>query len=600
MDHLESNLALLKEKNPELVEKIKNTKSTLVFCKTEQGEDNICEKGPKGTIFLHSQSGAIKENQEWWQGLKLEPDIRVLYVYGIGMGYLYLFAKPWLEENKENYLVFLESDLKVFKCFLATELASEILQNNHVKIVFLPIDKPDKEAVDFFIDLSYYFSGLKEAFTVLPLYRVLYPLLVAFLEHVIPNQATTTFFHVMSHLIQSEVTFKNLCENFMNLEGAKDATCLYGAFKNIPAIICGAGSSIHKNLPLLREQYNKALFFAGGASISLLAGNGLIPHFSAAIDPKAPPKRFFLQTAFETPLLFHPRGSSTNVSLFHGEHLCLPSVLSIPFENWLREQLGMSLTFSFEEYSTVSDALFKLAILFGCNPIILVGLDLSFTESRYYAKGVERDVSKMEEEKTILVKDIFGQDVYTKMDWIKSAELISLWAKENPSFTFINATEGGIGFDGIPNRSLSETSSQLLVHSHDLQNIIHINLEQAFHYSFSKSDVLKHLKAFQISLEKCLVIIKLMGDACRALAIADNEQALQQLETLEKKLESEVAYERLLNFLWELFYKITERKAEEKTQSLDERGKDLYFMVQKINFCKKCGLSHLNILKKLS
>jgi hypothetical protein len=260
----------------------------------------------------------------------------------------------------------------------------------------------------------------------------------------------------------------------------------------------------------------------------------------------------------------------------------------------------MSLEHAFMEFSTVSDALVKLAILFGCDPIILVGLDLSFTESRYYAKGVEKDTTKLEDEKLILKKDIFGNDVYTKSDWIKSAEMISLLAKTNPSITFINATEGGLGFEGVPNVSLSETSQLHLTRTQDLSGLIHSNLEKATTYSFSKQDVLQHLKTFQASLEKCLVIIKLMRDACQVLTKEDNEQAFDQLESLETKLESELANELLLNFLWEIFYKIIERKVDENTKLLDERKKDLFLIMQKLDFYKQCGLGQLNILKKLS
>src|SRR5262249_12634113 len=124
----------------------------------------------------------------------------------------------------------------------------------------------------------------------------------------------------------------------------------------------------------------------------------------------------------------------------------------------------------------------QVAYEMGCDPIIFVGMDLAFTGMKEYAPGIVEDATvcqtkildvKEEDDKALLREDIDGTPVYTLWKWVAEAEWLGDFAKEHPSITMINCTEGGLGFPGIPNETLKSTAKKYLLRNYELKNRIH-------------------------------------------------------------------------------------------------------------------------------
>jgi hypothetical protein len=97
----------------------------------------------------------------------------------------------------------------------------------------------------------------------------------------------------------------------------------------------------------------------------------------------------------------------------------------------------------------------------GCNPILLSGVDLAYTENRRYAPGVAEEELDLEEtsgsaDRLVKRKDRKGQPIYTAVRWLMESAAFSHFAKKHPKTKFWNTTEGGIGFKKIPFCSLEE------------------------------------------------------------------------------------------------------------------------------------------------
>ena len=110
----------------------------LEICKDEDGELNLRTKTDPPAYF-HSNVSPEREARQWFLNLNLY-DISVLYVFGIGLGYYYDVVKPWLKENPQRYVVFLEDNLEVIHRFLETERASDFLENPQAKLYYFNID----------------------------------------------------------------------------------------------------------------------------------------------------------------------------------------------------------------------------------------------------------------------------------------------------------------------------------------------------------------------------------------------------------------------------------------------------------------------------
>ena len=426
--------------------------------------------------------------------------LEIVYIYGLGLGAMYPLLKEWLSSSKERDLVFLEENLSAIAPFLQSEHATEILSHPQVHIRY----NMDRRRLTPF---------LKECAEAFPLENIgVFPL---------PSYKSSRFYRLrlklhrlttIQHALYLEnhyynLFFKNLHPNFYRMETAFDGNGLQGAFQGTPAVICGAGPSLANDLETLRTLQGRALIIAGGSAITALSKQGIHPHFGIALDPNEEEvKRFKEGAAFETPLLYasrlHPRVFDT----MNGPHGYLQTQTGGAAERWLEEKLevkGPPLQegFTLEALSVTTTAI-EWAATAGCNPIILVGVDLAFTGGQPYAPGITPSSKKKIDdvrtaERLLKRKDIFGNPVETLVKWVMESSAISTFAKRNPQLTFINATSGGLGFEKIPHRPLKDLS---LPPPQDLQGKIHHLIQR--HPLKLQGKVGPHLDSLRKSLQE--------------------------------------------------------------------------------------------------
>jgi hypothetical protein len=194
---------------------------------------------------------------------------------------------------------------------------------------------------------------------------------------------------------------------------------LFGKLEGVPAIVCGAGPSLAKNGRLLQDIQDRAFVIAGGAAVESLRRLGVTPHFAAHVDPD-PAHPFLKQMSYDIPLFYQLRTSHEVVVKGTGPKLLMEGSGNFPLETWAQAMLGMSEE-PFDSGWTVGCYAMTLAFHLGCNPIILIGMDLQ--EEKY--------------------------------DWKLAAEWIDQFGARETSRRWINSTEGGIGFNSFENLPLA-------------------------------------------------------------------------------------------------------------------------------------------------
>jgi len=272
---------------------------------------------------------------------------------------------------------------------------------------------------------------------------------------------------------------------------------LKGAFKDIPALIVGAGPSLKKNGHLLKEFKNKGLIFAGGSALNAI---DIEPHFAASLDKEAPYRQFKMNPFAETPFCYQARMAPVNFSLLHGERLLFPDSFWKGI-NWIYGEEP------FESGWTVGNFLTAIAIHMGCSPIVFVGMDFCYEGGQKYG-GVDTQGG----ESLISVGEYL-----TKKDWLLAAE----WMRGKG----INATEGGmLSGPKIPLATLLEkwtTELDLKIRVHDaIQNL-------------ELHTCCKRWGEWEMSLKRCQ----------------------------KKIDEDEIVYQMLLLPLWEIWKPLIEREA---------------------------------------
>jgi len=101
----------------------------------------------------------------------------------------------------------------------------------------------------------------------------------------------------------------------------------------------------------------------------------------------------------------------------------------------------------------------------GCNPIIVIGQNLSFPNLESYADGAvlktgtDRHIQQCVENSNkyyVLEKDIDGNDVYTTHSMLSIRFYFEEYIKNHPDRLYLNGSEEGLPIKGMKNMPLKE------------------------------------------------------------------------------------------------------------------------------------------------
>lgn len=446
------------------------------------------------------------------------PQAEVICVYGLPDPELYRDLKEWLNENQDSYVIFLEEDEhsllhfpieheRIRVCYSENEAALKKLAWEFVFLKFEYLDTPG--------------NSLKNPEKMKKLF------------------AKLSFFQEGIHLVASDFKEKgidrlhNYLHNAELMERAFLGQALFGKFRGVPALICGAGPSLEKEIPFLKQWQDRALIFAGGTTLSSLSALGVKPHFAGQIDPHVPSKRHFLFDTKEIPVFFqnrtHPRLLKESEKL-----LWIPGS-----ENDLLEEEA------FDGGWNVSTFLTSIAYHLGCNPIILVGVDLAQTKEKTYAGNLERP----EEGELIALEE---EGLYTRRDWLFAADWLMQFAKKHPEIEWINTSFEGLSIAGFERKSLQNLPLQPIS---DLPSVIEKAMTSLPKKSIDLAEIKKLKESFGRVGDLCSRILEIMEQLFPHSPEKNGEYAL-----LQREIENEIAFEKFILPVWEIWKPVFARQ----------------------------------------
>jgi len=151
-------------------------------------------------------------------------------------------------------------------------------------------------------------------------------------------------------------------------------------FVGVPMIIVAPGPSLARNVEQLRGLGGRAIITAFSHSVKAVLAAGVVPDLVLTVDPQDVRYHFsgcdLSQTRLVTAATAHP-------SLFElpaRGHLTLSANCAI--DDWIFE--GVEEDAVVPGGGSVATTALSLALRWGCNPIVFVGLDLSFPGGAYY------------------------------------------------------------------------------------------------------------------------------------------------------------------------------------------------------------------------
>lgn len=195
--------------------------------------------------------------------------------------------------------------------------------------------------------------------------------------------------NVVTTLVQSDVTARNCIQNLGLYASAPGVADLAGRWKGRPAVVVSAGPSLRRNIDLLTEPgvRDRVVIIAVQTTLKTLLARGIKPHFVVALDYHEISRRFYegLSAADVegVTLVVDPKCNPTIPASFPGAVRCIGDDIAdrVAGETLWRDMGRI------RPGSTVAHLAYYLARHLGCDPVIMIGQDLGFTDHHYYAPG---------------------------------------------------------------------------------------------------------------------------------------------------------------------------------------------------------------------
>lgn len=152
------------------------------------------------------------------------------------------------------------------------------------------------------------------------------------------------------------------------------------AFAGMPMVIVAPGPSLKRNAAQLAALKGRAIITAFSHSLKPVLAAGVIPDLVITVDPQDVRYHFADCDVSKTCVV---NAATVHPSLFElpaAQFLTLSSNSAI--DDWIFDGLGADATAP--GGGSVATSAFSLALKWRCDPIVFVGLDLSFTGGEYY------------------------------------------------------------------------------------------------------------------------------------------------------------------------------------------------------------------------
>ena len=527
-------LNLLKNKNDNF-----DISLELIETKSKKYSAKVFKNGK--SIFLHSAYDPEKEANALINEIKneTEKDLDLVFIFGIGAGYL-INAFKKLNIN----IAVIEPSIKFFNLLIDNFKLYKILEDN---ITFF-IGGDDIEDIEKFISLT---NTKKVKFFITRSYATLFNEEALFYQSKVLSIVDKKIININTISRFDKLWAYNIASNVAKISTHYGVNKFFDKYKNIPAIIVSAGPSLEKNIRKLKEIKNKTLIIAVDTAMKPLFSHNISPHFIITIDPQKKNSKYFRNVNFkESVLIAESSVDKEAIDSFNGAIYFINSIF--PLAKYFMEELGDRGDIT--TGGSVSTAAYDFAIRIGANPIIMVGLDLSFPNYQTHIKGSYHEenffteIYKLDSYDSRIYKVLIAgnlreeKNIYNEKVWTDSRfDMYKNWYEEqcekNNKIKFYNATEGGIIINGMENIRLEELIKKF--------NDIEINIDKDDKNIERKSEILIKIKNG---------LIKIDGEISKIKPYVLN--ALELCEKINSELKRHRKVDKLLENLNEFDIKI--------------------------------------------
>lgn len=412
MQILERNLSFIKKQNATLFDKV-NTLSAInksyEIGSNLAGQYNLFIDGKP----VHSITDVDFESQELIDRLPEKTIDTLHFTYGVGLGYL---PDKLIEKTLGPVIVY-EPDIETLYFVLSAVDFSENFKKERLYFI------SDFDEMMLVLQRLFKYKSMA-TLSVLDYYNLYHKDNVNDFSNLLKTRVDMLNHNISFVTKNNFQFFKQTLQNIHKKYNHYLITDYKDAFKNIPAIIASAGPSLAKNIDILKKYQDNALIFCGGTSLNTLVQNEIIPDFLNVIERNNTLVHYDLPCTEKINFIAEP---FTESSYFKKDfkRIFYTAALETEDSRWFLETAGEPLV-PYETKGTVAYHAIYTAYYLGCNPIILLGQDLAYSDGNCYAKGSAFDgLSCVYDNQTSRFKVVFNDYEKYKNAYFRSAPYVS-------------------------------------------------------------------------------------------------------------------------------------------------------------------------------
>ncbi|OEF97712.1 motility associated factor glycosyltransferase family protein [Desulfuribacillus alkaliarsenatis] len=518
-----------------LAENNKNGFQEVTAVTTKDGNFTIKIIDDNKTLYTNSKYGPINEAQRFVEQLKDYDNKTLFIIYGLSLGYHIACLQKALK-NKNNVIIIIEPSISVFRVALESIDMRNIINDKHVILSVGDDIREFRKILSVCINVSTLNNFQFHCYSQYD--RIFREYYLEITEEI--KKAIAELRVQVSTIKHFAFDFnRNFLNNFPYLINNYKIQALKDKFNKIPAIIVSAGPSLDKNIEYLKGLKDKALIITGGRTLNVLMSKGIVPDLVVSIDPGKGAWWIVKDRAeHDIPLITTVISNDRVIKEHKGKKIFINTIEYIELIEHLTGQVIERLP----QGGSVANMCLSVSHYMGCDPIIFVGQDLSFTDGLIHANS-SKNTHKDNEVKQVDLKvpGIYGGEVDTSWQLYTFLKWFEDFIQAHSERKYINATQGGAKIVGSDVRDLEEVVGYYCRNTHDVtekfnevfSRKIDMNISEVYDkFSKMSKDSLK----FRDNAKEALKINQELLNHYNKQSKASINKSIKRLSKLEKEM----------------------------------------------------------------
>ncbi len=420
--YFENNLQKIQKRNPILAEQLNHAPLTneVIAVKAKNGSPLVAVKHPNGQkIALNDLNDPMQESENWVSSLGKEC-LQCAHVMLIGFGSGYYPLSLHRLSDQETLIWVVEPNLLLLKAALHLMDFTSLLCSSRIRLIGgLCEDEVVKRL----------FHGSDASRTRAQGIRLAYPKISAMLHRAYIQRLAKTLSEAIeldklrfkTEEIQGKQILENITNNFPYILQGAPCLNLQGKGAGLPAFVISPGPSLEEALPIIKLKEQQALLISVDTAYRILYKNGIHSDLVVSLDFTELNARHFDGLDDDTAyLVAYPGVHPEIVKMYEGRTFFFDHSATVDYDSGalpiLEKLHSLGTLGKLISYGSTAHSAYHLARFMGCMPIILIGNDLSFPFTKWYAKNAmqhELDQPGRQNEQLLEVEANDGRKVKT-------------------------------------------------------------------------------------------------------------------------------------------------------------------------------------------